>query len=68
MRFLILALLIVSPGCRNFAGPCAARDKPRPDAPGLTIDEQQRRARDKYTVPSDDFRIGPATGIDPTRR
>jgi len=60
----ILTLITALAGCRNIAGPLAARDKPRADVPGLPIEEQERRARDKYTVPSDDFRIGPATGID----
>lgn len=68
MRTLLLLLLVLTAGCRNIDGPCAAKSKPRVDAPGLTIEEQERRARDKYTVPSDDFRIGPATGIDPTGR
>ncbi len=60
---ILLILLVASSGCRNMAGPCAARDKPAPTA-GMPLDEQERRGRDKYTVPSDDFRIGPPTGID----
>ncbi len=64
-RCLIL-LVIAAAGCRNIDGPCAARNKPPINEPGLTISEQERRARDKYPIPSDNFRIGPPTGIDPT--
>jgi hypothetical protein len=61
---IFLTVLASLAGCRNIAGPCEAWHKPRADAPGLTIEEQERRARDKHTIPEDDFRIGPATGID----
>lgn len=64
MRMILIVLLASAAGCRQFDGPCAARSKPRADLPGLTIEEQERRARDKYAIPEDDFRIGPATGID----
>jgi hypothetical protein len=50
-------------GCRNVGGLCAARQKARPDDPSYTIEEQKRRARDKYALPpEDDFRLGPKTG------
>jgi len=48
-------------GCRNVGGLCEARRKPRPDDPSYTIEEQKRRARDKYALPEDDFRVGPST-------
>ena len=49
-------------GCRNVGGLCEARQKPKPDNPVYTIDEQKRRARDKYALPpEDDFRLGPNT-------
>jgi hypothetical protein len=49
----------LSLGCRNVGGLCAARSKPRPDDPSYTIEEQKRRARDKYAIPDNDFRLGP---------
>lgn len=64
-RTLLLMAIILSTtigvGCRNVGGLCAARQKPRPDDPRYTIEEQQRRARDKYALPTDDFRLGPPT-------
>lgn len=55
--------VVVGLGCRNVGGLCAARQKARPDDPSYTIEEQKRRARDKYALPpEDDFRLGPKTG------
>ena len=54
-RLLILALAVAAgAGCRNIAGPREARGKPSPAEPGIPIEEQQRRARDKYALPSDE--------------
>ena len=61
---LLLAVLagVAGVGCRNVGGLCEARQKPRPDDPSYTIEEQKRRARDKYALPpEDDFRLGPPT-------
>ena len=60
---LSVGLLCLS-GCRNIAGPREARQKPKPDLPEYTIEEQERRARDKYAIPEDDRRIGPPGFID----
>lgn len=49
-------------GCCNVARVRDAREKPRPDDPSYTIEEQKRRARDKYALPlEDDYRLGPPT-------
>jgi hypothetical protein len=58
VRLLLLVCATVA-GCKNFDGPCAAWRKPRHDQPGLSIEEQERRARDKFAIPEDDFRVGP---------
>lgn len=62
---LLLAVSVgvaVGTGCQNVGGLCAAKQKPRPDDPSYTIEEQKRRARDKYALPpEDDFRLGPPT-------
>ncbi len=61
-RTLLLLAVLVGVGCRNVGGLCAAKQKPRPDDPTFTIEEQKRRARDKYALPpEDDFRLGPPT-------
>ena len=61
---LIAILLSMAVGCQNVGGLCDARKKPRPDDPSYTIEEQKRRARDKYALPDDDWRTGPATFSD----
>lgn len=65
-KLLLLGVLVgvaAGVGCRNVGGLCAAKQKPRPDDPSYTIEEQKRRARDKYALPpEDDFRLGPKTG------
>jgi len=65
----ILGLLLVgctfAIGCKQYDGPKAARNKPKPDLPEYSIDEQKRRAFDKYpALPQDDRRAGPAMEID----
>jgi hypothetical protein len=65
LTILGLALLVgMSVGCKNTGGLCEAKAKPRPDDPSYTIEEQKRRARDKYALPGDDFRLAPATNSD----
>lgn len=78
-RLIVLAVpfLMTLVGCRgDFAGPLAVRhmdraDAPAPDGSRYTIDEQQTRGRQRYTIPDDDFRIGPRVGtgvMDPIGR
>jgi hypothetical protein len=61
---LSMLLVLAAMGCKNFDGPCAAWQKPRADQPGLSIEEQQRRGRDKYAILEDDRRIGPELQMD----
>ena len=65
-RMILLAALVgfASVGCKDFDGPRKAAVKPKPDLPGYTIEEQERRGRDKYTIPEDNFRNGPNLNID----
>ena len=56
--------MFAAAGCKHVAGPREARSKPKPDQPEYSIDEQQFRGRDKYALPEDDRRIGPATYAD----
>lgn len=61
---LLLAVVgtVAAVGCQNVGGLCAAKQKPRPDDPSYTIEEQKRRARDKFALPlEDDYRLGPPT-------
>jgi hypothetical protein len=64
-RTLVAAVVLgalAAVGCCGTTGVRDARDKPRPDDPRYTTEEQMRRARDKYAVPIEDFRTGPRTG------
>jgi hypothetical protein len=69
-RSLLLACLLASSlGCTRFAGPIAVRHMDRPDAlmrdgQRYTIEEQQRRGRERLAITEDDFRIGPKGYID----
>ncbi|GIW83979.1 MAG: hypothetical protein KatS3mg106_492 [Gemmataceae bacterium] len=64
--WVVLAVLgmVMASGCNRFLGPREVRQLGRPDAPGYTIDEQQRRGRERLTVIEDDFRVGPKTYAD----
>jgi hypothetical protein len=59
-RAMLFIAVILAGGCKNIDGPCAAWRKPKVDHDGAPIEEQQRRARDKYAIYEDDFRTGPA--------
>jgi hypothetical protein len=50
-------------GCQSVSGPRANRDKPRPDDPIFSIDEQQRRGRDRYPIVEDNPGLVPPGGI-----
>jgi len=62
--FILTALFLSSVGCTRFAGPVAVRHSGRADAPGYSLEEQQRRGRERYTITEDDIRIGPKTYAD----
>jgi hypothetical protein len=66
MRRLVALVLFLSAclGCTRFAGPVAVRHMDRADAPGYTIDEQERRGRERLAISEDDYRIGPKGYID----
>lgn len=72
-RTLLLAVLVVlaQVGCTRYQGPREVRQNGRPDLPGYSIDEQEKRGRARYAIPTDDYRVGPQTGVsfpDPTGR
>lgn len=62
----LLALLLIGSGlsvtgCKNYDTARSKRGSERPDAPQYTIEEQERRARARYGMHTDDFRVGPQT-------
>jgi hypothetical protein len=61
---ILLAIVLTSAGCSRFSGPIAVRNSGRADAPGYSLDEQERRGRERYTITEDDIRIGPKTYAD----
>jgi hypothetical protein len=63
----LLALLAAGSGllgCRGFDTPRSMRGSERPDRADLPIEEQERRARARYGLHEDDFRVGPRTYTD----
>jgi hypothetical protein len=60
----LLVLVLSSAGCTRFAGPIAVRNSGPADAPGYSLEEQERRGRERYTILEDDIRIGPKTFSD----
>ena len=62
-RLLVLTVIALA-GCNRFSGPLETRQMSRPDQPGYTIEEQQRRGRERLAVSEDDYRIGPKGYID----
>ena len=60
--FLLGALLLA--GCQNFVGPFQNRTPQRVDDPMLSIDEQQRRGRDRLALPEDQSGLSPRTYTD----
>jgi hypothetical protein len=72
-RAILLIVPIISflAGCNQFAGPLAVRrmepyNALAPDGTPYTLPEQAIRARERFSIPSDDFRVGPRIGIDGT--
>ncbi|MCE9567075.1 MAG: hypothetical protein K8U57_34160 [Planctomycetes bacterium] len=63
---MMVIVLLSSTACTRFAGPLAVRQMDRADAPGYTIEEQEKRGRARLALPDDDRAVGPKTNIDPT--
>jgi hypothetical protein len=63
MRCLLIALLLVSAGCRTTIGPRQVRQLPRPDDPTVSIEEQERRGRARLSIPQDYMNLLPYGGI-----
>lgn len=59
-RSLLVALALLScVACTRFAGPLAVREMGRADAPGYTIEEQEKRGRARLAITEDDRAVGP---------
>jgi hypothetical protein len=51
---ILLVMVMCMAGCKGTTGPLANKNRnDRIDDPLLTIDEQQRRGRDRYAIPED---------------
>jgi hypothetical protein len=66
---LIVTIVGALAGCNRFMGPLEVRRQdptkgPAPDGTPYTLAEQEIRARERYNIPSDDFRVGPKIGRD----
>jgi hypothetical protein len=63
-RLLLLGILLLA-GCQNVQGPFQARRPERVDDPLLTINEQQRRGRDRLALPVESPTVAPNTDLHP---
>ena len=64
-RILAVCLLLLA-GCEHVIGPFQHRKPERVDDPLLTINEQQRRGRDRLALPEESPTVAPRSGVDPT--
>jgi hypothetical protein len=68
-RFFLIGVLALA-GCQNIVGPFQHREPQRVDDPLISINEQERRGRDRLAVPEDKalgnptFNVAPLTYID----
>jgi hypothetical protein len=62
--WLLGVLGLIQIGCQTYDRPRDLREKPRPALTNLPVEEQERRIRGRYSLPQDDFRIGPKTGLE----
>jgi hypothetical protein len=63
-RLLLLTALLLT-GCQNLVGPFQPRKPERVDDPLLSINEQQRRGRDRLALPEEGATVAPSTGLQP---
>jgi hypothetical protein len=63
-RLLLLGILLLA-GCHNVIGPFQPRKPERVDDPLLTINEQQRRGRDRLALPVESPAVAPNSGVAP---
>jgi hypothetical protein len=61
-RLYLIGLLFLA-GCQSVAGPFEHRKPERVDDPLLTINEQQRRGRDRLALPDESVTVAPRTGL-----
>jgi len=66
---LMLGVVLLAAGCRSStSGPREVWQKNlnggnRADAPGYTLDQQEQRGRERYTIPLDERSVGPSTNM-----
>jgi hypothetical protein len=63
LAWLLLILGMATTGCQNYDRPRDLRHKPRPDL-DTSPAEQEKRIRGRYSIPQDDQRVGPKTGLE----
>ncbi len=62
LRWVLVGLLCLT-GCQNVVGPFQCRRPERVDSPCLTIEEQQRRGRDRLALPEESPSVAPPSGL-----
>jgi hypothetical protein len=64
MRYSLLVAVLFLTGCQNIVGPFQPRGPGRVDDPLLSINEQQKRGRDRLALPDYSPTVGPTTGLE----
>lgn len=60
-RLLLIGVMLVA-GCQSTVGPFQARSPMRVDAPGVPLQEQEARGRNRYALPDESRGVGPTAG------
>ena len=62
MRRMLMLGVICLAGCQSVLGPFQPRSPSRVDAPGVSLPEQESRARDRYALPDETSQAAPPSG------
>jgi len=62
MRQLLLLGVLCLAGCQSVTGPFQRRPPERVDVPGVTLEEQGIRVRDRYALPDETSYGAPPSG------
>jgi hypothetical protein len=63
MQRIVLAGMLLMAGCQHVVGPFQSRTQ-RIDDPAISIEEQQRRGRERLALPQDQDSLAPKTYSD----
>ncbi len=62
MRHILVLGVLCLAGCQSTVGPFQSRSPQRVDAPGITLQEQEARSRNRYALPDESPQVAPPSG------